>query len=71
VAIIDGMDITELTGFMTYPEDINQVSSVLTLLLQQQKHPLTEQRVKQALKQAMEVNGFKEFDYSGRVIEVK
>lgn len=38
---------------------------------QQQKHPLTEQRVKQALKQAMEVNGFKEFDYSGRVIEVK
>lgn len=56
---------------MTYPEDINQVSSVLTILLQQQKHPLNEQRVKQALKQAMEVNGFKEFDYSGRVIEVK
>ncbi len=71
VAIIDGMDITELSGFMTYPEDINQVSSVLTILLQQQKHPLNEQRVKQALKQAMEVNGFKEFDYSGRVIEVK
>lgn len=65
------MDITELSGFMTYPEDINQVSSVLTILLQQQKHPLNEQRVKQALKQAMEVNGFKEFDYSGRVIEVK
>lgn len=70
-AIIDGMDINELTGFMSYPEDINQVSNVLTVLLQQQKHPLNEQRVKQALKQAMEVNGFKEFDYSGRVIEVK